>query len=406
MSFDSALNDVRVKELLQGCAELARRLRAGEDCRAEQFLPTLPLPALEEDAALELVYTEFAVREELGQRPAAADWYARFPQWRARLERLFHIGAWLEDDMRDEASTVAETPANAADSKQDLKGQSRWIDQYELLEKIGRGGMGVVYKARQTGLNRAVALKMIRAGDDAGAEELARFRREAEDVARLHHPNIVQIYAVGEHDGQPFFTMEYVDGGSLAQKIDDRPQPAKQAAQWLETVARAMHYAHQRGLVHRDLKPGNVVLTADGVPKITDFGLAKRLEGGQTWTRPVLGTPSYISPEQAAGKTDAISPLSDVYSLGTILYELLTGQAPFKGESPLETLELVQHQEPVAPRILHPAVDRQLEAVCLKCLEKCRSGAILRRRRWRTIWGAGCAVSRRWLAPRVGLHTS
>src|SRR5262249_7896917 len=152
---------------------------------------------------------------------------------------------------------------------------------------------------------------------------------------------IVQIFAVGEHDGQPFFSMEYLEGGSLSQKIAGKPQPDRQAAQWMETLARAMHYAHERGLVHRDLKPGHIVLTKDGVPRITDFGLAKRLAGStaQTWSQPVVGTPSYISPEQAAGKSDEISSLSDVYALGAILYELLTGQAPFKGGSPLQTLD-------------------------------------------------------------------
>src|SRR5262249_8024543 len=248
----------------------------------------------------------------------------------------------------------------------------RWVDDYQLLGRIGRGGMGVVYKARQKGLDRLVALKMISAGGDADAVELARFRREAENVARLQHPNIVQIHAVGERDGQPFFSMEFAEGGSLARKIAGAAPSAGQSAQWLETLARAMHYAHQQGLVHRDLKPANVVFTADGIPKITDFGLAKRLERtvGLTWSMPGLGTPNYISPEQAACRNEEICALSDVYSLGAILYELLTGKPPFIGDSPLATLGQVLREEPVAPRALNHHVDPELEAICLKCLEK------------------------------------
>jgi serine/threonine-protein kinase len=231
--------------------------------------------------------------------------------------------------------------------------------------------MGVVYRARQVALDRVVALKMILAGSHADERERARFRTEAEAVARLQHPNIVQIYEIGESEGRPFFSLEYVDGGSLAAKLDGTPLPGKSAAQLVETLARAVHAAHQRGIVHRDLKPANVLLTADGTPKITDFGLAKRLdvERGQTQTGSIVGTPSYMAPEQAASKKD-IGPAADVYALGAILYELLTGRPPFRAETPLDTVLQVLSAEPAPPSLLQPRVARDLETVCLKCLAK------------------------------------
>jgi ABC-type amino acid transport substrate-binding protein len=248
----------------------------------------------------------------------------------------------------------------------------RRFGDYELLEELGRGGMGVVYRAWQVSLKRTVALKMVLAGPHAGAAELARFRVEAEAVARLQHPNIVHIYEIGAHDGAPCFSLEYVDGGSLAQKLAGKPLSGRDAAVLTETLARAMHHAHQRGVVHRDLKPANVLLTADGTPKITDFGLAKRLEGdaGQTASGAVMGTPSYMAPEQAQGKVRAIGPPADVYALGAILYECLTGRPPFRAANPLDTVLLVMSAEPVPPSRLQPRVHRDLETICLKCLQK------------------------------------
>jgi tetratricopeptide (TPR) repeat protein len=246
------------------------------------------------------------------------------------------------------------------------------VPGYEILGVLGRGGMGVVYKARQVGLKRIVALKMILGGGHAGTQERIRFRIEAEAVARLQHPNIVQIYEIGEHNDLPFFSLEYCPGGSLASKLRDNLMTAQEAARLVETLARAMHAAHQVQLVHRDLKPANILLAADGTPKITDFGLAKDLgnEMGQTQTGAVMGTPSYMAPEQAMGDLKHIGPWTDTYALGAILYELLTGRPPFKGPSVWDTVDQVRQRDPVPPHHLQPKVPRDLETICLKCLNK------------------------------------
>jgi serine/threonine-protein kinase len=246
------------------------------------------------------------------------------------------------------------------------------VPGYQILAEIACGGMGVVYQARQVALNRMVALKMIRAGAWAGPEERDRFRAEAEAVARLQHPNIVQIYEVGEHDGLPYFSLEYCAGGSLASRLGDAPLAAAEAAGLVATLARAVHAAHQAGIVHRDLKPANVLLNADGVPKITDFGLAKDLAGaGQhTPSGAILGTPSYMAPEQAGSQSKEIGAATDVYALGAILYELLTGRPPFREDTPLDTLVQVLEGEPTLPRRLNPGLPAELELICLKCLEK------------------------------------
>jgi WD40 repeat protein len=245
------------------------------------------------------------------------------------------------------------------------------LADYELLEEVGRGGMGVVFRARHVRLGRIVALKMIIGGALARPEDLQRFDTESEAAAQLQHPNIVALYEAGASDGQPFFSMEFVSGTSLAGRVALGPLPGRRAAAYLETTARAVAYAHGRGVIHRDLKPGNVLLDEHDQPKITDFGLAKLMttDSGQTRTGAVLGTPSYMSPEQAAGRKD-LGPASDVYSLGAILYELLTGKPPFAGETALATINLVTEQEPLSPQLLNPAVDLDLETICLKCLEK------------------------------------
>jgi serine/threonine protein kinase/tetratricopeptide (TPR) repeat protein len=287
------------------------------------------------------------------------------------------IGTW-------DPQTVPQSPA------------SQRVAGYEIVEVLGRGGMGVVYKARQTSLNRLVALKMLVAGSHAGPDLLARFHAEAEAVAHLEHPNIVHIYDVGQTEGLPYLALEFVAGSTLARKLEGKPQPADEAARMVLTLARAMHFAHQRGILHRDLKPANILLRrkseisnpksetgqvkvsdfgfriSDFEPMITDFGLAKQLGAGERLTRTgeVMGTPSYMAPEQGAGTTREIGPAVDVYALGAILYEMLTGRPPFLAESPVETVMQVLGQEPVPPRRLREKVPADLETICLKCLEK------------------------------------
>jgi hypothetical protein len=231
--------------------------------------------------------------------------------------------------------------------------------------------MGVVYQARQTRLGRVVALKMILSGAHAGADDLARFRTEAEAIARLQHPHIVQIYEVGEHGGLPYFSLEFCPGGSLAQKLAGTPLPPREAAVLVETLARAMQAAHDKGVIHRDLKPANVLLAEDGTPKVTDFGLAKKLdEAGRTASGAVMGTPSYMAPEQAGGRSKELGPACDVYALGALLYECLTGRPPFQAPTHLDTLLQVVSDDPVRVRALQPKVPRDLETICLKCLRK------------------------------------
>jgi formylglycine-generating enzyme required for sulfatase activity len=245
------------------------------------------------------------------------------------------------------------------------------VPGYEIVRELGRGGMGVVYQARHIKLNRPVALKMILSGSHAGAADLARFQTEAEAIARLQHPNIVQVYEVGEHEGKPYFSLEFCGGGSLEKKLAGTPLPPQEAAALIETLARATQAAHEQHVIHRDLKPANVLLAGDGTPKITDFGLAKKLdEAGQTQSGAIMGTPSYMAPEQAAGKSAEIGPAADVYALGAILYECLTGRPPFKAATGLDTIMQVVSDEPVPPSQLQPQMPRDLETICLTCLRK------------------------------------
>ena len=263
------------------------------------------------------------------------------------------------------------------------------VPGYEILKELGRGGMGVVYQARQLGLNRLVALKMILRGVHSDARDIARFRAEGEAVARLQHSHIVQIYEVGEAEGTPFLSLEFVDGASLAGVLNGAPQPPAAAAKLVQVLAEAMQYSHERGILHRDLKPSNILLrTADGpapkensqspivnlqsaIPKITDFGLAKRLNAdGPTITGAILGTPSYMPPEQASGEVSAIGPAADIYALGAILYEMLTGRPPFRAFSTTLTLWQVVHEDPVPPGRLRPHLPPDLETICLTCLHK------------------------------------
>ena len=357
------------------CNRFEAAWKAGAPPRIEDCLDG----SVEPERALltrELIFLDLHYRRSQGETCRSEDYLARFPL----LDR-----EWLAAALAGEYPTQTVEPARTPESADGLSTATlqspspdgpppvglRSFGDYEVLEEIARGGMGVVYKARQLGFNRIVALKMILSGSHAGAEERQRFRIEAEAVARLQHPNIVQVYEVGEHEGKPFFSMEFCPGGGLDRKLSGTPLPPAEAARLVETLARTVQAAHDKGVVHRDLKPANVLLAADGAPKVTDFGLAKRMDAaGRTQSGAVLGTPSYMAPEQAGGKSKDIGPATDVYALGAILYECLTGRPPFKGPTALDTLTQVLLADAVPPRQMQPKTPRDLERICLKCLEK------------------------------------
>jgi serine/threonine protein kinase len=330
------------REIHGPCTRFEAAWRAGQRPRIEDYLAEANervRPAL----LAELLRMELEHRRRNGERPTEQDYLPRFGEQEEVVRRV-----------------LAEMP----------RGALPHVPGYEVLEELGRGGMGVVYKARQKGLERDVALKMILSGAHAGADEIRRFRTEAEAIAKLQHPNVVQVFEIGEHQGQPFISLELCAGGGLDSRLAGTPMPAGEAAKLVRQLAGAVQAAHEAQVVHRDLKPANVLLTADGTPKITDFGLAKKLdEQGLTRTGAVVGTASYLAPEQASGAKD-VGPLADVYSLGAILYECLTGRPPFKAATMLDTLEQVVQQTPAPPRLLNPNVPEDLETVCLKCLEK------------------------------------
>ncbi len=336
------------------CVDLRQCWQRGETVRAETYLADFPILEQNPDSFLDLVYTEVLLQEQSGAALNLEDYRQRFPQLFERLKEQVEFGQTLRQQAEQEASATPNVPG------------------YEILQRLGEGGVGVVYRARQCSLGREVALKMLKEAPGDRAQQMERFQREAATIARLKHPNIVQIHEIGEHHGLPFLCLEYVAGGTLAERLRKGPLPPREAATLVQALAQTMHSVHQEGIIHRDLKPGNVLLTADGVPRITDFGLARLLDSQSELTQTgfVLGTPSYMAPEQAAGKVHEIGPATDVYALGAILYELLTGRPPFVGATVLETLEQVRTLDPVSPISLQPRVPRDLETICLKCLEK------------------------------------
>jgi serine/threonine protein kinase/tetratricopeptide (TPR) repeat protein len=425
----------------------------GERVLVEAYVAREPSLAGDTEALLDLLYSEVMLREEYGERASVEEYVRRFPRHEAALRRQFAVHEALrapsangdsqlthtqspkphkvttgdrvrvvdqqplvgsEQQSSSDALSVpatlppssrvgahafaqdkdpysAEVPDTARDVEQPAAAEN-WpsLPAYEIHGVLGRGAMGVVYKARQCGLNRLVAIKMVLAGEHARPEDLVRFLAEAEAVAQLRHPHIVQIYEISRHAGLPFFVMEYVDGGSLAQRLRQAPLPPREAALTAEKIAHGVQAAHERGIIHRDLKPANILLagrversaTAEGAgdhspltthqPKITDFGLAKRVQGGGglTQTGDVMGTPSYMAPEQAVGKSGAVGPATDVYGLGATLYEMLTGRPPFRAATTFDTILQVIANEPVPPTRLQPQVPRDLETICLKCLHK------------------------------------
>src|SRR5947199_676376 len=277
--------------------------------------------------------------------------------------------------LADEAAAEVDLSAVASAKADDLGRASPMLmdfGDYELLEQVGRGGQGIVFRGRQKSLNRIVALKVIGLGRWATEAHLKRFRLEAEAAARLEHPGIVPIHEVGERDGSCYFSMKFVEGGQLDEVVRRTPMSIREAAELIAKVARTVHYAHDHGILHRDIKPGNILLDAKGEPHLTDFGLARlvKTESSITQTLDVIGTPSYMAPEQAVGNNAAVSSVTDVYGLGAVLYQLLTGQPPFAGGTTYETIRLLLDTEPRPPRLLNPKVDRDLSTICLKCLEK------------------------------------
>ena len=281
-------------------------------------------------------------------------------------------GAAKADPRRRMTPAISDKPARAAKTSERFAELLGELGDYELLEEVGRGGQGVVFRARQKSLNRTVALKVISLGQWASEAHLKRFRREAEAAASLDHPGIVPIHEVGERDGSCYFSMKFIEGGQLDEVVRRKPMSIRQAAELIAKVARTVHYAHEHGILHRDIKPGNILLDKNGEPHLTDFGLARLLDTQSSVTRTidVLGTPSYMAPEQAAGETTKLSKATDVYGLGAVLYQLLTGQPPFAGGTTYETIRLLRDTEPRPPRLLNPKIDRDLSTICLKCLEK------------------------------------
>ncbi len=370
--------------------DLEFRLKAGEAARVESYLSRYPLLTNDSAIVLDLLEAEYELRQRKENNTNLDEYARRFPTYIPELRRRLACAATLADEkatrgIRDRGRKLPVVPG------------------YEIIEEIGRGGMGVVYRARQLGLQRTVALKMVLTGFHADSKDLARLRGEAATLARLQHPNIVQIYDVGEAEGRPYFVFEFVGGGSLAQHLQGKPQPVRTASQVVETLARAVQAAHTNGIIHRDLKPANILLQKDEserltdkknnnecdalflahdspfrLPKITDFGLAKCIGGdvdgmdarGLTVTGDLLGTPNYMAPEQAMARPQPLRPTADVYALGAILYELLTGRPPFTGETPLTTILQVLNDEPVPVTRLQPNVPSDLETICLKCLRK------------------------------------
>jgi serine/threonine protein kinase len=360
------------QHLRQACVELYGRLRSGEDCRAEQFFSRFPDLASNVDLALNLICNEFLIRQELGQRPAPEECYRRFPQWRQQLEEQFKLSGLTDEAPNTNATTVRERGgAHGANGHSNFAVLPVWFGPYEVLEEIGCGGMGVVYKARDSILNRLVALKRVRGGVLAQAA-VGRFQQEARAAAQLKHPHIVPLYEFGQHAGEQYLTMALVTGGSLARHWDRYAADPRAAVTLLQKVARGVQAAHAQGIVHRDLKPSNILLDEQGEPLVSDFGLAKfiDLSAELTLSGQIIGTPAYMAPEQAAGRGKDVTPQTDVWALGVILYEVLTGQRPFPGKTVQEVTPRILNDEPPAPRRLRPALDRDLETIVLRCLEK------------------------------------
>ncbi len=352
------------------------RLRAGDRPRIEDFLDGAADP--DRPVLLRhLLDVECDYRDGRGESPGPSEYRRRFPAHEGVIDAIFAESARQSRVVRAaDLETIVlgagrDRPRPAGDACP-LPDDVPSIPGSEILSELGRGGMGVVYKARQISLNRLCALKILLPRSHQCAESRARFLAEAGTIARLRHPNIVQIYGLGDHDGRPYFEMEYIEGGSLARRLDGTPWPPEPAARLVAVLACAIGDAHRQGIVHRDLKPANVLLADAETPKIVDFGLAKTLDAdsGLTQSGVFVGTPSYAPPEQVEGLVGTVGPAADIYALGAIFYHLLTGRPPFQAATVLGTLEQVKTAEPVPPSRLQPGLSRDAETICLKCLRK------------------------------------
>lgn len=333
---------------------------------------------LSSDDTLVILLDELLEQSRGGRQPDLEGLIRQHPEHELELRELWATMMIAEDFAS--FSGILDQPTIERPSGTNVAGAlPRPFGDYELLEEIGRGGMGIVYRARQLSLGRIVALKMILRGDLASPAEMARFRAEAASAAKVLHPHIVPVYEVGEEGGQPYFSMKLIEGTTLARMLADGPLPSRRAAELLVPICRAIADAHRRGVLHRDLKPSNLLIDREGRTFVTDFGLAKRftagegdasLSGSLTQSGAILGTPGYMAPEQAAGQRGEVSPATDVYGLGAILYAMLTGRPPFQAPSALDTVMLVLEQEPLPPRMLNPKADTDLEMIALKCLQK------------------------------------
>jgi serine/threonine protein kinase len=370
---DGSLTPEEAAYLERTCDAFEAAWQAGSRPAIEQFLEQSPA-SVRKELLRELLELDVAYRQRWGEKPTLEEYRRRFTDY---FEDVLLSPAQMPiprtiTGLSTATSTDPAALTMLAAWPELPAGNGPAVPGYEILSELGRGGMGVVYKATQLAARRVVALKMIRDGVLAGPEHRVRFRIEAEAAARFQHPNLVRIYEVGEHGGLPYFSMEFAEGGSLDKHLAGQPLPSRRAAELVRTLAEAVQYAHDKKVIHRDLKPANVVLTADGRPLITDFGLAKRLDSDSTLTpsAAILGTASYMAPEQAEGRAKDVGPATDIYALGAILYEVLAGRPPFRGGSFQATIKQVIHEEPVPPTRLRPEVSSDLETICLKCLEK------------------------------------
>lgn len=340
-----------------------------------------PTLTTDDDAILAAALEELLEESRGGKMPDIDRVVRAHPEHEHEIRELWATMMIAEDfaSFHGELDALTQPGSGPGGESSSQSPLPREFADFTLLEEIGRGGMGVVYRARQKSLDRIVALKMVLRGDVASAVDLARFRAEAEAAAKVLHPHIVPVYEVGEHDGRPYFSMKLIEGTTLAKRIAEGPLPSRLAAELMIPVCRAIADAHRRGVLHRDLKPSNILIDREGRTFVTDFGLAKRisttddegsLSGSLTHSGAILGTPGYMAPEQAAGRRGEVSAATDVYSLGAVLYALLTGRPPFQGPSPLDTVLLVLEQDPVPPRVLNPRADADLEMIALKCLQK------------------------------------